>query len=103
MTPEEIAILETKLADPLWRLTSGELYKIKTADGQGIIPFLPRAEQVELLRKLMHAKAGTGPRQMVEVKSRRLGYSTTIGVFVADCIMFSKGFTGTLIDQTGAG
>ena len=100
MTPEEIAILETKLADPLWRLTSGELYKIKTADGQGIIPFLPRAEQVELLRKLMHAKAGTGPRQMVEVKSRRLGYSTTIGVFVADCIMFSKGFTGTLIDQT---
>src|SRR5690606_11780237 len=37
---------------------------------------------------------------LVRLKSRRLGFSTTIGVFVADCLGFRKGFTAALIDQT---
>lgn len=100
MTAEDVAILEEKLSDPLWRLTSGELYKIKTADGQGIIPFKPRPEQVELLQDLLAAVNGTGPQKIVKLKSRRLGFSTTIGVFIADCLGFRKGYTATLIDQT---
>jgi hypothetical protein len=99
-TADELAELEERLADPLWRLTSGKLYKIKTADGQGIIPFQPRPEQVDLLKELLAAVDGTGPRKIVRLKSRRLGFSTTIGVFVADCLGFRTGWTGTLIDQT---
>lgn len=120
MTPEDFATLADKLGDAWWRLTSGEVYKIKTADGRGIIPFQPRDEQKELLRKLLaavekvraHAEAiklsGANPEdvepidppQEAEIKSRRLGYSTTIGVFVADCLAFRKSFTAQLVDQT---
>lgn len=109
MTPEEAAALsdlEEKLLDPLWRLTSGELYKIKTADGRGIIPFVPREEQRALLVRLLNAfearKRGEDTvSQFVELKARRLGFSTAIGVFIADCLTFRPSFTATLIDQTG--
>ena len=106
MTAEDLALLESKLSDPWWRLTSGHLYKIKTADGRGIIPFEPREEQKVLLRKLLDAVQGVKakdpgcPSQQVEIKSRRLGYSTTLGVFVADCLGFRRSFTAQLIDQT---
>ena len=102
MTEEDEALLSEKLGDPLWRLTSGCLYNIRTADGQGVIPFIPRAEQVELLQKLvasMYSGKESG-NLFAEIKSRRLGYSTTIGVFAADCLLFIRDFTGTLIDQT---
>ena len=76
-----------------------------------MIPFIPRTEQVQLLRKLigaMHRPCETRidahecetQRLFAEIKSRRLGYSTTIGVFAADCLLFIRDFTGTLIDQT---
>lgn len=119
MSEDDLALLEERLSDPLWRLTSGELYKIKTADGRGIIPFIPRPEQVELLKELVEAvyavktrslaiaEGGVNPDNVPPVgckkcklKSRRLGFSTTLGVFVADCLGFIKGFTATLIDQT---
>lgn len=120
MTPDDLALLETKLSDPVWRLTSGEIYRIKTADGRGIIPFRPRAEQVELLRELVAAvdaakakalwlaengdtatdeESVDAQTQFVKLKARRLGFSTTIGVFVADCLGFRANFTATLIDQ----
>lgn len=106
MTPGDLEALEAKLLDPVWRLTSGELYKIKTADGRGIIPFVPRAEQRALLLKLLASIEGRQPgeerpSQFVELKARRLGYSTAIGVFISDCLGFRKSFTATLIDQTG--
>lgn len=116
MTAADIDLLADKLGDPLWRLTSGELYKIRTADGRGVIPFVPRPEQVELIEKLLadidlmyaHAeavKAGAGeegidPIQEVELKTRRVGYSTCLGVFVADCLAFRASFVAQLIDQT---
>ena len=100
MKPDQLAALESKLADPLWRLCSGELYEIKTADGQGVIPFIPRPEQEQILVALLRAVEKRGPQQIAYLKSRRLGCSTTIGVFMADCISFRKGFTATLIDQT---
>jgi hypothetical protein len=109
MTAEDLELLESRLSDPLWRLTSGEIYKIKTADGRGIIPFLPRPEQVALLVELVQAMEAIRTKvdgweklaQKVKLKARRLGYSTTIGVFIADCLGFRKSFTATLIDQTG--
>lgn len=105
MNDEDLTELETRLSDRLWRLTSGMIYKIKTADGQGVIPFTPRPEQVELLRELLAAvgsvKAGK-PKETrkVKLKARRLGFSTAIGVFVADCLAFRRSFTAVLIDQT---
>lgn len=107
---DDLALLEERLSDSWWRLTSGHVYKIKTADGRGIIPFNPRPEQMDLLRKLLngvesiraHADGAEPVKspQDVEIKSRRLGYSTTIGVFIADCLGFRKSFTAQLIDQT---
>lgn len=120
MTPEDLAILEENLGNPVWRLTSGMVYKIKTADGRGIIPFTPRPEQVELLIELLAAveaskktaqilhdkgeEAAMAQMQLdvvqrVKLKARRLGFSTTIGVFVADCLGFRRDFTAALIDQ----
>lgn len=105
LTAAEVALLE----DPFWRLTSGKLYKIKTADGQGVIHFQPRPEQKVLLRELIDAvdavKLKSPGWQKVQkkmkLKARRLGWSTTIGVFVADCLCFRQSFTATLIDRTG--
>lgn len=120
MTPADLTELEALLSDRWERLTSGKLYKIKTADGRGIIPFKPREEQKDLLRKLCAAhdkvrnraekikRLGIDPDQAeaftppqdVELKSRRLGYSTTLGIFVADVLAFCKNQTCQLIDQT---
>lgn len=119
MTDDDLALIERHLSDPLWRLTSGHIYKIKTADGRGIIPFIPRPEQVELLKELLAAVEQVRERarrikeeeldpesiaeaapQSVELKARRLGFSTTIGVFIADCLGFRSNFTAQLIDQT---
>lgn len=120
MTPEDTAILTKHLGDPVWRLTSGKVYKIKTADGRGIVPFHPRPEQTELLIELLAAveasketsrilseqgeEAALAQMQLdsvqkVKLKARRLGFSTTIGVFVADCLGFRANFTAQLIDQ----
>ncbi|WP_397382823.1 hypothetical protein [Prosthecobacter sp.] len=107
MSEDDLALLESKLSDPIWRLTSGEIYKIKTADGRGIIPFIPRPEQVELLRELVDAVEAVKAKsdgwekqtKKAKLKARRLGFSTTIGVFVADCLGFRANFTATLIDQ----
>jgi hypothetical protein len=120
MTAADIAILEDNLSDSVWRLTSGMIYKIKTADGRGIVPFMPRPEQVGLLlelltaveaskqnAKILHEKGEDAALaqmkldvvQRVKLKARRLGFSTTIGVFVADCLGFRRNFTAALIDQ----
>jgi hypothetical protein len=107
VTEQDLDLLADRLSDPLWRLTSGELYKIKTADGHGIVPFRPRPEQVGLLELLLSAVDGVkggdpdAVSKLVKLKARRLGFSTAIGVFIADCLGFRKSFTATLIDQTG--
>lgn len=103
MTPDELATLGEKLADPEWRIRSGEIYQIQTADGRGIIPFVPYPEQWELIRKLLDGMdRRTAIRRIGQLKSRRLGFSTAIGVLVADCLAFRKSWAGSLIDQTQA-
>lgn len=97
MIPSDIVLLETKLADPLWRLTSGELYCIKPAGGP-LQPFRPRPEQVAV----MQAVHADGARQILIPKARRLGMSTTIGIMVADALIFRRGWQGSLIEQSQA-
>lgn len=98
MTADELAALEWHLSDPVWRLTSGELYKIAPADGSGIQPFKPRPEQVAIIRAIFEE----GATQILIPKARRLGMSTTLGIIAADCLLFRKGWQGSLIDQNAA-
>lgn len=96
MTPEDLAGLEEKLADPFWRLTSGELYRIAPADGQGIIPFIPRQEQITVIESVLDPKC----HLLLIPKARRLGMSTTLGVIAADALLWRRQWQGSLIDQT---
>jgi hypothetical protein len=97
MTEKDAADLGDKLADPLWRMTSGELYQISPADGSGLQPFHPRPEQVKVLRKLVEGK-----KKLLIPKARRLGMSTAIGIYFADCLLFKREWQGSLIDQNAA-
>ena len=57
------------LADPMWRLCSGGLYKImvKSDDGAGsVIPFVPNRAQRRLIRRLWHRN--------IILKARQLGF-----------------------------
>jgi hypothetical protein len=95
--PTALAILEARLSDPVWRLTSGELYSISPADGTGIQRFLPRPEQVRVIEEICG-----GSKQILIPKARRLGMSTTLGIIAADSMLFRKGWQGSLIDATAA-
>ncbi len=98
MNTDELSNLETKLADPLWRLTSGELYSIAPADGSGVQRFRPRPEQVAVIRAIYER----GAKQILIPKARRLGMSTVLGILAADCLLFRKSWQGSLIDQNAA-
>lgn len=97
MSPEELAKLEKRLSDPLWRMCSGEIYKIAPADGSGLQSFKPRPEQVEIISAIL-----SGKRKILKPKARRLGMSTLLGIYAADCLLFRKGWQGSLIDQNAA-
>ncbi len=113
-----ISELTDNLANPLWRLCSGELYKIMPDDGSGIIPFHPRPEQVQIFEAIYgerwtnasghqrggHNKKGhihlsEGAKKILIPKARRLGMSTGIGVLMADRALFTADSRCSLIDQ----
>lgn len=96
MTAADIDLLADKLGDPLWRLTSGELYRISPSDGSGIQPFMPRPEQVKVIEALLSGK------KILIPKARRLGMSTTLGIYAADCLVWKRGWQGSLVDQNAA-
>jgi hypothetical protein len=71
------------LADPWWRLYSGQLYKIMTKgeDGQpGVMPFLPNAAQRRLVERLHNRN--------VILKARQLGFSTVVAILWLDHALF---------------
>jgi hypothetical protein len=83
-----------ELSDPRWRLSN--LYSIKEEETGKRIPFEPRPEQTEVIDHLLDR-----PNEpLYIIKSRRLGMSTTIGLFMADQAAFNAGFKGSLLDQT---
>jgi hypothetical protein len=87
-----LAALEEKLIDPVWRICSGELYSISPADGTGVQRFVPRPEQVAIVRAIYE----DGAKQILIPKARRLGMSTTLGIIIADAMIFRKGFQASL-------
>lgn len=82
-TPDEAELLKN-LADPMWRLCSGALYKImvKSDDGSGsVIPFVPNRAQRRLIKRLWH-------RNLI-LKARQLGFTTLIAIMWLDHALFN--------------
>lgn len=82
-TPEELAKC---LDDPIWRLTSGYLYKIIIKGDEGdddlVMQFKPNRAQRRLLARLHHRN--------VVLKARQVGITTFISMLWLDTTLFSK-------------
>ena len=79
--------LRAKLDDPMWRITSGKLYKIITKgtdedDDALVVDFKPNSAQLDLLESI-HG------RDLI-LKARQLGFSTLICILWLDTALFSK-------------
>ena len=82
--PSSPADLTRALADPMWRLCSGFLYKImvKSDTGEGTtIPFKPNRAQRRLLKSLWHRN--------IILKARQLGFTTLISILWLDHALFN--------------
>lgn len=82
-TPKDEADFARCLADPMWRLCSGALYKImvKSNDGEGsVIPFRPNRAQRRLIENLWHRN--------IILKARQLGFTTLVSIMWLDHAMF---------------
>lgn len=81
----EAELLE-RIKDPVWRLTSGMLYKIivkgddESEDGL-VLPFVPNGPQRHFLLRLHHRN--------VILKARQLGFTTAIAILWLDTALFS--------------
>jgi len=71
------------LADPMWRVCSGRLYKImvKDGDGEGVVPFIPNRAQRRLISKLWHRN--------IILKARQLGFTTLVAILWLDHALFN--------------
>ena len=86
-TPKDAADFKRCLADPAWRIGSGQLYKITTKSeatetGTLSIPFRPNAAQLEFLGLIWH--------RSIILKARQLGFSTLIALLWLDHALFNK-------------
>jgi hypothetical protein len=74
------------LADPWWRLTSGQLYKIMIKGDNDedslIAPFIPKPPQLDLFENL-HTRNNV-------LKARQLGFTTAIQILFLDCVLFRE-------------
>jgi hypothetical protein len=80
-TPDELARC---LADPMWRLCSGQLYKImvKSDSGEGtVVPFRPNRAQRRLMGRLWHRN--------IILKARQLGFTTLVAIMWLDHALFN--------------
>lgn len=78
------------LKDPMWRIRSGFLYKVKNKQKK-IVPFIPNEAQDELLRN-MHWRN-------VIPKARQRGFSTLIQLLGLDTALFQSGSDVGVIAQ----
>ena len=82
--PKTAADLARCLADAMWRVCSGFLYRImvKSDDGQGtIVPFKPNRAQRRLLTRLWHRN--------IILKARQLGFTTLVAILFLDHALFN--------------
>lgn len=92
--PQTEADLLRCLGDPLWRVLSGQLYKItiKAGDGDTIIPFRPNRAQRKFLRRLWNRN--------VILKCRQLGFTTLVSILWLDHALFNSNQTCVQVAQT---
>ena len=87
--------LNENLKDPIWRLTSGYLYKIiikgKSADDNLVIPFRPNRAQRRFIDKLHHRN--------IILKARQLGFTTLIAIMWLDHALFNDNVRCGIIAQ----
>lgn len=72
------------LADPMWRVCSGFLYKImvKSDEGEGsVVPFRPNRAQRRFMSRLHHRN--------IILKARQLGFTTLIAILWLDHALFN--------------
>lgn len=69
------------LADPMWRICSGQLYKIVNKEGK-LVPFRPNKHQTTFLKTMWY-------RNTV-LKARQLGYSTVVDILWLDHALFNR-------------
>ncbi|MES2415101.1 MAG: terminase [Pseudomonadota bacterium] len=82
--PADPAELAMCLADPEWRVGSGQLYKImvKTDEGDGtVVPFKPNRAQRRFMTRLWHRN--------IILKARQLGFTTLIAILWLDHALFN--------------
>lgn len=80
-TDKELALC---LADPMWRICSGALYKImlKSDVGEGsVVPFIPNRSQRRLIKRIWHRN--------IILKARQLGFTTLIAIMWLDHALFN--------------
>lgn len=82
---EMVAELGAQFRDPLWRVTSGKLYKILTKDDadqpDAVLPFIPNAAQARLINDMWHRN--------VWLKARQVGGTTLAAILWLDHAMFN--------------
>lgn len=79
--PSDAEELRDCLADPMWRICSGQLYKIMIKDetledGLKVVPFRPNRAQKRFIRRLWF-------RNLI-LKARQLGFTTLISILWLD-------------------
>ena len=83
--PSTPAELRACLADPMWRLCSGWLYKIMVKkpdeDDASVVPFRPNRAQRRLMGRLHH-------RNLI-LKARQLGMTTLVAIMWLDHALFN--------------
>lgn len=82
-----------KLADPLWRLTSGALYVIRSEAGEPI-PFIPTPQQLAVIEEIYIHNA----KVLVIPKARQVRMSTVIAMIVLDTVLFGTSVQCSLCD-----
>lgn len=84
------------LADPWWRITSGQLYKIMIKGDNNeeslVIPFIPNEAQLNFLSNL-HTRNDI-------LKARQLGFTTVIQILFLDSCLFRENVRAATIAQS---
>lgn len=88
--PQDEQELVELLKDPMWRIRSGYLYKVKNKQKK-IVPFIPNEAQEDLLQE-MHWRN-------VIPKARQRGFSTLIQLLCLDTALFQPGADAGVIAQ----
>lgn len=93
--PVDEADMARCLADPMWRLCSGQLYRImvKSAneEGETAIPFKPNRAQRRFIGRLWHRN--------IILKARQLGFTTLVAIMWLDHALFNENQRCVIVAQ----